>query len=108
MGWEGPMTQRHFEVWEAWLDREWNKPNRSDHYLMRVMHEVKYQGVKEKPSVSLKERYGIKFEFSYGPPPVERSQDEVNTEAARMAESVWCGYLGLQLGEYTNPEADRG
>jgi len=40
MGWEGPVTWRQFEVWQAWLDMQWNEPSRSDWYLMRVAANV--------------------------------------------------------------------
>jgi len=36
MGWCGPMTHRQFEVWQEWLNQQWNKPSRTDHYLLRI------------------------------------------------------------------------
>ena len=36
MGWLGPMTHRQFVVWEEWLGEQWDKPNRTDHYIMKA------------------------------------------------------------------------
>jgi hypothetical protein len=36
MGWDGPMTHRQYRAWEAWLEGEWNRPSRTDHYLMKL------------------------------------------------------------------------
>lgn len=30
------MTHKQFEAWQAWLQEEWNKPSRADHYAMRI------------------------------------------------------------------------
>lgn len=34
------MTHRQFEAWREWLFEEWNKPSRTDHYLMQITAEV--------------------------------------------------------------------
>lgn len=44
MGWPGPMTHRQFLVWQAWLDKEWNVPSRSDWYAMQTAREVLCSG----------------------------------------------------------------
>lgn len=31
-----PLTHRQFLTWQEWLGLEWNRPNRADHYSMRV------------------------------------------------------------------------
>lgn len=30
------MTERQHEAWQHWLMAEWNRPSRSDHYLMQL------------------------------------------------------------------------
>jgi hypothetical protein len=40
LGWPGPMTHRQYLAWQAWLDEEWERPNRTDQYLMQVALEV--------------------------------------------------------------------
>jgi hypothetical protein len=36
MGWSGPMTERQYVTWMAWLDLELNNPSRADWYSMMV------------------------------------------------------------------------
>jgi hypothetical protein len=30
------MTDRQFSLWMLWFRHEWNRPSRSDHYLMQI------------------------------------------------------------------------
>ena len=41
MGWPGPMTHRQYEAWQIWLGEEWNRPSRTDVYLMQIALEVR-------------------------------------------------------------------
>jgi hypothetical protein len=41
LGWAGPLTHRQCVAWSVWLERQWNKPTRSDHYAMQVAAEVR-------------------------------------------------------------------
>lgn len=34
-------TYREYNVWMTYLDSEWNKPNRSDYYLMQIALEIR-------------------------------------------------------------------
>lgn len=34
------MTYREFLVWVDWLNEQWNRPSRTDHYLMQIAREV--------------------------------------------------------------------
>ena len=34
------LTHREFATWRAWLDQQWNEPDRTDHYLMQLAHLV--------------------------------------------------------------------
>jgi len=36
MGWRGPLTDRQYAVWTAWLDEQWNHPELTDHYIMKL------------------------------------------------------------------------
>lgn len=40
-GWGGPVTHRQFEAVASWLDDEWNRPSRGDHYAMQTAMEVR-------------------------------------------------------------------
>ncbi len=51
MGWDGPMTDRQFQGWNAWLLLQWNRPSRSDHYAMSIATEVRRSYVAEPKKV---------------------------------------------------------
>ena len=53
MGWSGPLTHRQFLLWRAWLDEQWNRPSRSDHYLMGVGCEVRRANARNPAAVQL-------------------------------------------------------
>lgn len=36
MGWDGPMTERQYLVWLAWLYEDYNRPSRADYYALKV------------------------------------------------------------------------
>lgn len=54
MGWDGPLTDRQFLVWQAWLDEDYNHPSRGDLYLMQVAHEARYSAASRKPAFRAK------------------------------------------------------
>lgn len=60
MGWPGPLTHRQFMAWSVWLGREWNNPDRHDHYLMRIVWAVEHVLAKGNQVVNLNP-YKLKF-----------------------------------------------
>lgn len=40
LGWEAPLTHRQFRLWQMWRDLQWNRPNRTDYYLMAVQMQI--------------------------------------------------------------------
>lgn len=40
MGWGGPLTHRQHLAWLEWDFEQWNRPSRTDHYLMQIGMEV--------------------------------------------------------------------
>lgn len=84
---------RHYLAWMAWYEREWNKPDRSDHYLMQIAQYIA-RG-KELPKIT--------FTF-------DRAKPVAEADKAAIAEAVWRARLrgfnikveagdGLQPGE---------
>lgn len=47
------MTHRQFLAWQAWLEGEWNRPDRTDHYLMLVATRVLQAVAKDPEKVTL-------------------------------------------------------
>ena len=61
MGWPGPMTHRQFRAWQAWLARQWDEPDRTDHYLMQVAAEVRRSAAGRKARQVKLEHLRIRF-----------------------------------------------
>lgn len=105
MGWPGPMTHRQFLAWRAWLAMEWDRPSRSDHYLMQIASEtirphlkkgakvrpgdykLSFTGTgakkKERPAQTLEENKAVWLQATAGmkgvkyvPGPAERKQQQ--------------------------------
>lgn len=36
MGWQGPMTERQYVTWIAWLNENYNHPSRADYYALKI------------------------------------------------------------------------
>lgn len=34
------VSYRQFLVWKKWLSNQWNKPSRTDHYLMQISSDI--------------------------------------------------------------------
>lgn len=69
MGWPGPMTQRQYGTWQAWLEMQWNKPSRADHYTLKVASVM--AGKKLEP-----------IQFGYTKPP---TKEEIAADAKARA-----------------------
>jgi hypothetical protein len=55
MGWPGPMTHRQFIAWCAWDGMQWNRPDRIEFYIMRLIAEVRRGWVKHPEQVDERE-----------------------------------------------------
>ena len=87
------MTHRQFLAWQAWLEDEWNRPSRTDYYLMRVAQRVHQTMVKNKAGVTVKDQ---RVEFDVGRPrakPKKKSEAEVKRIAAEQRVK-WLGIVG--------------
>ena len=40
LGWPGPLTHRQFLAWRAFRESAWDRPSRSDQYLMQIAFHV--------------------------------------------------------------------
>lgn len=36
MGWDGPLTHRQYNTWQAWRERQWNRPKLTDQYIIQL------------------------------------------------------------------------
>lgn len=73
------MPQRRFLVWQQWMKRQWDKPDRTDHYLMRIAAETRRSYV-EKPNGVDDNNFKISFKFEE----VQKEQDELGRLKVRF------------------------
>lgn len=79
-------SNREYQAWTEWLDRQWNEPDRTDHYLMQVAREVAYTHVNPRKVGKMK----ITFEKqAVGPEPVPKKM--TRKQAADAARARWTG-----------------
>ncbi len=93
MGWGRHVTHRQFMLLDAWEREQWNQPDRTDHYLMRLTHETRYANRKHPDRMDL-DLYKLPFTTEPPAEPVEANGTEpdltVETAAAR-SKSRWAG-----------------
>ena len=54
------MTNRQYLAWMEWLAEEWNRPDRTDHYLMLLAAETRAGRVKNPKNIKL-EHFKLRF-----------------------------------------------
>lgn len=89
MGWDGPLTNRQFKVWQAWLLDEYNRPSRTDLYLMQiaaVIRQVNCRSVAEAQRVRLKD-----FHLTLREPGPKLTTEQ----ATRYAKARWSAAVGI-------------
>jgi hypothetical protein len=89
MGWSEPLTHRQFAAWAAWWADEWNRPSRSDQYLMQVALEVRRAAAKHPGRVKI-ERFRLRFTGE------KASQPRTRERAAELARAKWLPVFGLK------------
>ena len=72
------MTNREFRTWSAWLDEQWNEPDRTDYYLMQVAGYVSH--VLSKKSWKLDD---FKINFKLGVPVVAKDEKQKKLERSK-------------------------
>ncbi len=77
MGWSGPMTHRQYLALVYWMDLEWDRPNRTDYYLMQVAACVeRLIRVTLHMNTNDVQVANMKLVFAPAPTPEQMSQDE--------------------------------
>ena len=94
MDWEGPVTHRQYLAWQAWLDEEWNRPDRSDYYQMQTAADVRFKG-RDVPTDFKLENMRIDF---VDPREKERKQESDDVAyLAHLAKLRWAGRTGAAI-----------
>lgn len=104
MGWSGPLTHKQYITWVAWLDHEWNRPNRSDHYIMELRCDVQRIFAKNPRNVKPDR---LQF-ITTAPKPTKVDTDEneevdgpPKTSMADVAKAVWVSRAGGNVEKRT-------
>lgn len=92
----GKWTDRQCRLVQAWLHEQWNVPNRTDYYLMRVAQRVHSQW--NKKPVSLKDQI-IDFNLS-------ASAEETREAKIARSKAIWMG--GVRAAEAHQKERCHG
>ncbi len=108
LGW-GYYSQREHNLWQQYLDAKWNRPNRSDHYLMRIAQRVHQGFVKEPNSVTL-EMQKVKFDTTTpqqqkDKEPVYKSAEEA-AHAHKTGKWAWLMGMARNVPEEYRPKVD--
>lgn len=83
------MSHREFSTWDAWLEEEWNRPNRSDHYLMQIAATAA-RILAKNPSAVKDADFKLKFEVKA---PVGKVGDFDPEEAKRVSQAAMKRHL---------------
>jgi len=82
-------THREYKIWERWLQNEWNRPSRTDNYLMQIAQRI-LQARFPKQKFPL-DREEIKFTFYDKKMALQKAKDKAN----KAARARWFGWLGV-------------
>lgn len=92
MGWSGPLTGRQYVLWLAWLEAEWNTPDRGDHYSMQnaALLKLLYHAVLNKtpPSDIALNKFKIPFVRQK-----DKGKGLTREQAAAFAKARWKGLV---------------
>lgn len=80
------VSYKEYRCWIYWLIDEWNRPTRSDHYLMMIGQEVRRVLAKKKRSIKLEH-----FRLNW-PNPFKKKPKTLVTQPlsqAELAKQVW-------------------
>lgn len=90
------MTHRQMLAWTAWLDMEWNRPSRSDQYIMAVCAEVRRVLHKHPNRVELK-HFLLKFEGKTAKKKLVTEEQKLE-RAQALSMAKWVGAVGGMKG----------
>jgi hypothetical protein len=81
-------TEKELKVWLAWLDMQWDQPDRTDCYLMQVACEVRRVLARNPRAIHVKD-FKLKF------PRRSRTKVMSKEQAAAWSKARWFAAVGL-------------
>lgn len=88
-------THRDHTTLIAWLDKQWNEPDRNDYYLMQISHDVK-QVLSTEPQEYKPGYSRIEFEMSR---PEEPMSPELLKYRTELSKGMWIAAVGNEVRE---------
>lgn len=85
-------TYRQYRVLVAWLDMEWNKPDRHDGYLMQIACEIRRMFAKHPQNVKMSH-----FRLKFGGEEAEKKRRKNLTRQQASEESMARWFVGVGL-----------
>lgn len=91
------ITNRQYLMLIAWINEQWNKPSRSDHYVMQVAEEVvnsrpRKRGSKPRPKL---ETYKIPFKSVVKQPVADPEQFKLLKN--NLSKAKWIGSMTMPV-----------
>lgn len=86
-------THREYRTWSRWLELEWDKPSRSDWFLMQIAAEIR-RVLSKKPKLIQLKHFFLKFTTGKSDKPIE--PEMTKEEATRIAKNKWFGLVGYK------------
>lgn len=77
-------------MWQEWRRRQWNRPSRSDHYLMQIAMQVRRVLAKHPKKIKL-EHFKVPFKFKRVATVTPKGNTAYKTEVSK---SVWASRFG--------------
>lgn len=86
LGW----PNREVNLWAAWLDDQWNQPDRTDHYLIQVAYLVALANSKNPRRLKMGQ-----FKIEFGPE--KRKGPATREQAAAWSKAKWLGMMTMPV-----------
>ena len=97
-------TNREYLVRRDWLRKQWNEPNRTDYYILRLIWEVHFLLAENRPSELNLEKFRVDqgLEFSWGSldqkqgrtPQEQLTEEQQIAYQTAMSKLRWSGIIG--------------
>lgn len=94
LGWHVLMTYREFLTWGAWLDRQWNRPSRSDYYEMQTACQVARVLAKNPGNIKIEH-----FKLPFGEEGTREQKTQEAKAVSASAKAGWAAILSAKLGK---------
>ncbi len=88
------MTHREFLTWGAWLDRQWNRPSRSDYYEMQTACQVARVLAKNPGNIQIGQ-----FKLPFGEEGTREQKAQQDKKVSESAKAGWAAILSAKLGK---------